>query len=202
MTVAVAMAALTGLISAAATRRLRPTARTFALPRAGRARPAAVDYAAMLDGIARQVRSGVSLTGAVISETGGQPALGALLDFVISGRSAMSVEAADADVALTLQALSAAARLGGPVAVTLDAAAAVLRERAAGRAERLAHSAQARLSARVLTVVPLGFAAWSAFGSQRTREVYIGTVAGGACALLGLALNLTGWRWMKRMVAR
>jgi Flp pilus assembly protein TadB len=66
----------------------------------------------------------------------------------------------------------------------------------------LAHSAQARLSARVLTVVPLGFAAWSAFGSQRTREVYVGTLAGGACALLGLLLNLTGWRWMKRIVAR
>jgi Flp pilus assembly protein TadB len=156
----------------------------------------------MLDGIARQVRSGVSLTGAVIAETEGRPELGSLLDPVIGGRQVMSAAPTDADLALTLQALSAVARLGGPVAVTLDAAASVLRERTAGRAERMAHSAQARLSARVLTVVPLGFAAWSALSNHRTREVYLGSLAGGACATLGLVLNLTGWRWMKRIVAR
>jgi Flp pilus assembly protein TadB len=202
MTAALAMAALAGLAVAAATRRLRPTTRTFAAPSARQARPVSVDYAVVLDGIARQVRSGVSLTGAVIAETSGLPAANPLVGSVTISGAATADSPADADLALTLQALSAAARLGGAVAVTLDAAAAVLRDRAAGRAERVAHSAQARLSARVLTIVPLGFAAWSAFGSQRTREVYIDTLAGSACALLGLLLNLTGWLWMKRIVAR
>jgi Flp pilus assembly protein TadB len=104
------------------------------------------------------------------------------------------------DVALAAQALSACAHLGGPVAATLDEAATVLRERAAARAERVAHSSQTRLSARVLTVVPLGFALWSAIVSQRTRDVYLSSGAGTMCAACGLALNLIGWRWMKRTI--
>jgi Flp pilus assembly protein TadB len=105
-----------------------------------------------------------------------------------------------ADLALTVQALSATAHLGGPVAATLDEAAAVLRERAAARAERRAHGSQARLSARVLTIVPLVFAVWSAVASQRTRDIYLSSVAGGICASCGLALNLAGWQWMKRTI--
>jgi Flp pilus assembly protein TadB len=114
---------------------------------------------------------------------------------------ALSVPVAHhSDLALTVQALSATAHLGGPIAATLDDAAAVLRERAAARAERRAHGSQARLSARVLTIVPFGFAVWSAAVSQRTRDVYISTAAGGVCAVCGLALNLVGWRWMKRII--
>ena len=103
-------------------------------------------------------------------------------------------------VALTVQALAATAHLGGPIAATLDEAAAVLRERAAAHAERQAHGAQSRLSARVLTVVPVGFALWSAVASQRTRDVYVATTAGGICALCGIALNLAGWLWMRRII--
>jgi Flp pilus assembly protein TadB len=111
-----------------------------------------------------------------------------------------AVDTDHGDLALTVQALSAAAHLGGPVAATLDEAAAVLRERAAARAGRRAHGSQARISARVLTVVPMGFAVWSAAASQRTRDVYISSAAGGVCAICGLALNLVGWRWMRRII--
>jgi Flp pilus assembly protein TadB len=106
----------------------------------------------------------------------------------------------DPDLAVTVQALSATAHLGGPIAATLDEAAAVVRERAAARAERQAHGSQARLSARVLTVVPVVFAAWSAIANQRTRDVYISTAAGGVSAAVGLTLNVAGWRWMKRII--
>jgi Flp pilus assembly protein TadB len=102
---------------------------------------------------------------------------------------------------LTTQALSACAHLGGPVAATLDEAAAVLRERSAARAERIAQGSQARLSARVLTIVPIGFALWSALTSQRTRDIYLASAGGAVCAGCGLALNLIGWRWMKRAIA-
>ncbi len=76
----------------------------------------------------------------------------------------------------------------------------MLRERAAARAERWAHGAQARLSARVLTIVPLGFAGWSAVAGERTRAVYLSSVAGATCALLGLILNVAGWLWMKKII--
>jgi Flp pilus assembly protein TadB len=166
------------------------------------------DYAALLDAIARRVRSGSSLTSAVIDETDGNTPLGAVADRLADGGSLATALAEivprDADrqpdLALTVQALSATAHLGGPVAATLDEAAAVLRERAAARAERRAHGSQARLSARVLTIVPLVFAAWSAVASQRTRDIYLSSVAGGICASCGLALNLAGWQWMKRTI--
>ena len=139
-----------------------------------------------------------------MDEIDGDTTLGVVTDQLAGGSSLITalgqVIPRDADIALTVQALSATAHLGGPVAATLDEAAAVLRERSSARAERRAHGSQARLSARVLTVVPLVFAAWSAAGSQRTRDIYLSSIAGGICALFGLALNVIGWQWMKRTI--
>ncbi len=77
-----------------------------------------------------------------------------------------------------------------------------LRKPAAARSERRAHGAQARLSARVLTIVPLLFAAWSAVASRRTRDIYLTSFAGGICAVSGLVLNMLGWQWMKRTIGQ
>ena len=96
-------------------------------------------------------------------------------------------------------ALAVAGRAGGPAAAALDRAAAVLRERRSWRAERRAQAAQARLGATVLTVVPLGFAAWSAAGSERVRDVYAASPVALALAALGLCLNAAGWWWMRRI---
>ena len=201
--IAALVAVLVALIGARAGSRLRSSSRRpNARPRRSPAH--SPDYAALLDGIARQVRSGASLTSAAIDEIGDSSPMRAVLDRLDIGDSMTdalkAVDTDHGDLALTVQALSAAAHLGGPIAATLDEAAAVLRERAAARAERRAHGSQARLSARVLTVVPLGFAVWSATASQRTRDVYISTAAGGVCAICGLALNLVGWRWMRRII--
>lgn len=197
---------LTLLIAAPAVRRLRPALRSLR-PDAGRLRRShrpATDPASLLDAIARQVRSGSSLAGAIVEETRDASPFDGVTERLASGSSLTEALATigphDPDLALTLQALSATAHLGGPVAATLDEAAAVLRERAAARAERRAHGSQARLSARVMTIVPLGFAGWSAFASPRTRDVYLSSVTGGICALCGLTLNLVGWRWMKKII--
>ena len=207
MTTALLIGVLVAMIAARAGSGLRsrprtPSARPTQQPR--RSRSHSPDYASLLDGIARRVRSGSSLTSAVIDEIDGSSPLQVVLDRLDTGDSlahALSgVEADDGDFALTVQALSATAHLGGPIAATLDEAAAVLRERAAALAERRAHGSQARLSARVLTIVPLGFAVWSAAVSQHTRDIYISTAAGGVCAICGLALNLLGWRWMRRTI--
>ncbi|MCU1504337.1 MAG: hypothetical protein JWM12_3691, partial [Ilumatobacteraceae bacterium] len=107
-----------------------------------------------------------------------------------------------ADVALALQALGCAAALGGPAAATLDSAGSVLRERAAVAADLQAQSAQARLSARVLTIVPVAFAMWSLAGSARTRQAYLGSALGATCVAAGAALNTIGWWWMRHIVGR
>src|SRR3954471_1332097 len=203
---AVCAALLSALILARATRRTRVTPR-ISQPRGrpGRRRRRVernYDYAPMLTAIARQVRSGASLTAALIDETDPSTPFGATVERLRDGASLTealtAVESHDAAVALTAQSISACAHLGGPVAATLDEAAAVLRERTSARAERIAHGSQARLSARVLTIVPLGFALWSAIASERTREVYLSSSAGAVCAACALALNLVGWKWMKR----
>ena len=206
MTPAVLAAALAILVSAQASRRFRSMPRTVH-PRGCRTVPSArpaPDLAALLDAIARQVRSGSSLTTAVCDEIDSSSALREVGNRVAGGGSLIEALAAvtpgDADVSLTIHTLSATAHLGGPIAATLDEAAAVLRERTAARAERRAQGSQARLSGRVLTIVPLGFAAWSAVASERTRDVYTTTIAGGVCVVCGLALNLAGWRWMKRII--
>ncbi|MEP7201089.1 MAG: type II secretion system F family protein [Ilumatobacteraceae bacterium] len=207
MTTALLAAVLVVLIAARSGRRLLPDSRR-PTPRqvARRSRVAIADYPRLLDAISRQVRSGSSLSSAAIDEIDRSSAIGAVADRLAAGDSLSvaltAVHPEEADLALTVQALAATAHLGGPVAATLDEAAAVLRERAAARAERRAHGAQARISARVLTVVPLGFAAWSAVFSQRTRDVYLSTAAGAICAACGVGLNLVGWRWMRRTVGR
>jgi tight adherence protein B len=107
----------------------------------------------------------------------------------------------DADEAVVAQALCAAILLGGSTAAVVQAGANLLRERAAVRAEAAAHSAQARLSARVLTCVPLAFAAWSAVASATFRRALL-TPVGTLSVVLGVLTNTFGWWWMRRIVDR
>jgi tight adherence protein B len=204
MTTALLAALLVTLIAARSAGHLLHGSRAVRPRPRGRRQTTSPDYPGLLDAIARQVRSGASLAAAAVEEIDTASPLGEVVDRLSDGGSLADALAAivpnDTDLALTVQALSATADLGGQIAATLDQAAAVLRERAAARAERRAHGAQARLSARVLTIVPLGFAGWSALTSRQTREVYTSSAAGAMCAVCGLALNLAGWRWMKRIV--
>lgn len=205
MITALLAGSLIAFIAAPAARWLRPVSRPLRREaRLAHRRVESTDYASLLDAIARQVRSGSTLVGALVDLVDGFPMFAVIPQRLNAGDSLAqalaSIEPGEPDAALTLQALSATSHLGGPIAATLDEAAAVLRGRTAARAERWAHGAQARLSARVLTIVPLGFAGWSALSSQRTRSVYLSSFAGGVCALLGLFLNLIGWRWMKKIV--
>ena len=104
-----------------------------------------------------------------------------------------------ARLAVALGVLSAA--LGGPVALTLQHGSLVLRDRHAARAEALAHSAQARLSATVLTVLPIAFTVVAFATSDSFRGAAVSQVGTVAIAL-GLGLNLAGRWWMARLVRR
>jgi Flp pilus assembly protein TadB len=163
-------------------------------------RPAdSLQWAVFLDAVASGVRSGLSLTaavGAATSRTGVSP----------PGSSHPAVEGrrlrrSAADEAVVQQALQVAAELGGAVASGLHHAANLLRERHAARAEARANAAQARLSAAVLTLVPVGFAALGALTSASYRSA-LGGSTGVALAAAGAVLNLTGWWWMRRTIDR
>ena len=134
-------------------------------------------------------------------------ALSPLFDHTLAGlqRGATFAEAlqhqpADSSaVALVVHVLGLCARVGGHVSEPLDRAAATLRERHAAAQERVAQSAQARLSVRVLTLVPVAFASWTLLTSADVQR-FVFTPVGLACVAVGLVLNLAGWRLMQRMI--
>ncbi len=211
------MSVLVGLAVLLVAWRLRPTAarllvvgggaRADAPRRRGKRRdPSAGEWAALLDRMSAEVRIGASLSTAFAQAMAGGAVVGRVVRPGIAVASLAEPEKASAtgavpdDEVLTAHAIGTAHALGGPVAATLDATAAQLRERVALRAEAQVHSAQARLSARVLTAVPVVFCLWNVATSGPVRQVWLGPV-GTACALLGGGLNLVGWWWMRRIVA-
>lgn len=94
--------------------------------------------------------------------------------------------------------LAAIASLGGAAAAPLDRFAVTMRQRASDDLERAAHSAQAKMSAKVLTSVPLAVLALLVLTDADVREVITST-AGGSTVALGLALNTLGALWMRRI---
>jgi len=151
------------------------------------------EWAAFLDTTSSEVRSGSSLVAALAHSRTRHPTL-ATRAIALAGHTDP-----DPDLAVVAQSLAAALELGGPIAATLHHGAALLREREAQRAEARAHSAQARLSAKVLTAVPLLFAAWSATTSATFRQAVV-SPTGLVAASAGLASNTIGWWWMRRIV--
>jgi tight adherence protein B len=151
-----------------------------------------------LEVAAREVRTGSSV-GVAVAE-----AMKRAGDDADDLRKALAAEATDvrADVALAAQAARRASSVGQHPAAVFDRAAATLRERAACRDEQRAHTAQARLSARVLTIVPVAFAAFTVTTNPSVRQVYLGSPVGALVVVAGAALNVIGWWWMRRIVER
>ncbi len=97
--------------------------------------------------------------------------------------------------------LRTCALIGGPAASAVGRVATTLRARDAERAERRAASAQARLSARVLTFVPFAVLALLGATDQAVRTALV-SPAGMLCLVAGGGLNLSGWWWMRRLIGR
>ncbi len=95
--------------------------------------------------------------------------------------------------------LGAASMTGGTVAAPLERMGAAMRQRTAAEAERRAHSAQAQLSARVLTALPLGMLALLWCIDADVRSV-LASPSGAAVVIVGVTLNLLGAWWMHRIV--
>jgi Flp pilus assembly protein TadB len=165
----------------------------------------------LLDAVARDVRAGASLTGAVEAalRSGCPPALDVTARELARGAPlqralAQALAAPDAqlgpDAATAIQVLLTCAEVGGPAAEPIGRAASVLRERAASRADRVAHAAQALLSARILTTVPVLYATWAGARDPRLRDVYLHSRPAQLSVLAGVALGAVGWRWMRRTI--
>lgn len=190
--------------------------RRFALGRRPPERgPSDVDVANWCDDMARALRSGSSITTALADSGVDHPAVASLIGPVIvqlgRGRSlveALHVGAGGGGAAqgataggLALTVTRTCAELGGPAARPLERLAATLRARDALRQEQMAHSAQAQMSARVMTLVPVGMLALLASTDPQVRAA-VGSPAGLAAVTVGAGLNLAGWWWMQHIIGR
>jgi len=166
-----------------------------------------------LEAVARSLRSGASLRQAVEeagrAATGGGRALASELSRAAAeaGQGASLVAALEAiaarrplaGVRLGVAALCLGAETGGAQARAVDGVAATVRERLAVAAELQALSSQARISALVIGLAPVGFGAFAAATDPRTAQFMFHTPAGLALLVAGLLLDAVGWFWMQRL---
>ncbi len=168
-------------------------------------RPAAA-LANLLDSVARTCSSGQTLAAAFSAaqaSSADQPLFERTVEALELGATfdeALACEQADdPDTALAVHVLRLCVIQGGKVSESIDRAAATLRERDSTAQERIAQSAQARISAQLLTAVPIAFAIWTLSTTASMRQ-FVATPPGFICISLGIAFNVVGWTLMKRAI--
>jgi tight adherence protein B len=187
-----------------------PTSRRWRLASIGRRLPPLdeLEVAVWCERVGGAMRAGRSLSAAVLDADAAVPdgrlPFPEVAHAVRRGRSiGEAFRGANADpstpVGLAAPVLATCAELGGPSAGPLEAVADVLTARADERAERRTASAQARLSARVLSIVPFAVAVLLAVTEPSVRAA-LTTPAGMALVTIGLVMNAAGWLWMSAMV--
>lgn len=169
-----------------------------------------VELASVCDSIARALRSGrgaaESLIEAVDRLDSPPPSLLAVRSRLAAGEPLAGVLSAarttartDSDELLFLDLLSASTVGTSLVAGGIEHAATTLRDLAAVRSDLDVASAQARLSARVLTLLPLAVVAGGLLTSHSFRASL--TSRGVLVPLvIGLVLTRVGWLWIVRML--
>jgi Flp pilus assembly protein TadB len=183
-------------------------ARTLAAFRRRDRWPQPRDVAAWCNDLARELRSGSTLRHTLMTVGPDDDATRertASLRLAVErsrpiGAAVAGVRHPGPHLGLALAVIVAAADVGGSAAEPLDRVAGALRQRAADHDERGIHAAQARLSAHVMTAVPLLMLAFLTVFDDDVRAVLTRPV-GVACVGIGLALNAVGWFWMRRVVA-
>lgn len=106
---------------------------------------------------------------------------------------------ADCGAALVADALALADATGGSRVSALGGVRSTLREAEGLTAEIRALAAQTRLSATVLTVLPVGFAVLVAAADARIASFLLTSPAGWFCMVGGGALDGFGAWWMQRL---
>ncbi|HTJ75729.1 MAG TPA: type II secretion system F family protein [Acidimicrobiales bacterium] len=165
-----------------------------------------------LEAVARSLRSGASLRQAIEeagAAPGGSPQLAAELAragaearqgaSLVAALEGIAARRPLAGVRLGVAALCLGAETGGAQARAVDGVAATVRERLAVGAELRALASQARISALVIGLAPVGFGAFAAATDPRTSQFLLHTPAGLILLTVGLTLDGLGWLWMQRL---
>ena len=172
------------------------------------------DMANLLDAIGREMRLGSSLVAGFIRVHADYPTLAkyfesiarscergtTLTEAIRASEITVVGETVPACIVFGSRSLWAAAA-GTGSAMALERAATTLRERSAIGFERHAQSAQARLSIQIMTWMPIAFLTWMMLTNIGARWFLLMTPQGWMILALGLGANLTGRKWMHRLLA-
>jgi tight adherence protein B len=199
-----------GIVAGAAIGGVAP----FVRERRRNARAAARTQEQLLDAvaaIASSVRSGRSLAqsiafagaevgpplGTMLADGADRVALGVPLDEVL-GTLAATIGGPDAR--LVTGVLRLHRRSGGAIAGSLDDLVRTLRARRDGARELRSLTAQARLSAVILGLLPLGFFLFLSVVARRDVESAYRTTAGATAIAIGLVLQAAAFVWIRRLL--
>jgi tight adherence protein B len=165
---------------------------------------------AVLDDIARSLRSGASVSQAIIAAAArpgpGSRQLAGAVEVIERGATTADALARwlhdwpDPGVRLAVAALTLSLTSGGGPARAVEQVAATVRERLALDAEVRALAAPARTSAIVLLVAPLAFMLLAVTVDRRVGAFLFATPGGWMCLALAAGLDLGGAAWSRRLV--
>lgn len=113
---------------------------------------------------------------------------------------AWATEISGADARLAAGVLRLHRRTGGALAGTLEELASTLRARRSASRELRSLTAQARLSANILGLLPIGFFAFLSVVARDDMVAAIATPAGALAILLGLVLQAAAYVWIRRLL--
>jgi tight adherence protein B len=174
---------------------------------ATRTPPAVTDF---LDAIARDVRSGFSLASSFVQCSDqqsddnhwSQPVAQQCLRGVVLADALVecALPTWTPEIRFASRTLAVASAGGAGVAPALEHSASVLREQQGLTLDRDVQAAQAHLSTKVLTWLPIAVFAWIAITNPVARGFLLGTPVGMCCVATGITLNVSGRKWMSHVV--
>lgn len=103
-------------------------------------------------------------------------------------------------VRLAAAAILVGSETGAAPARAVEGVAATLRDRAALEREAAAHATQARASAAVLVLAPVGFALFAVAADPKVGDFLFRSPLGWVCLALGAGFDALGAWWMARIV--
>ena len=170
--------------------------------------PAITDF---LDAIARDVRSGFSLASSFVqcsdqqldNNHWSQPVAQQCLRGVVLADALVecALPTWTPEIRFASRTLAVASAGGAGVAPALEHSASVLREQQGLKLDRDVQAAQAQLSTKVRTWLPIAVFAWIAITDPIARSFLLSTPTGMCCVATGITLNVAGRKWMSRVVS-
>jgi tight adherence protein B len=188
----------------------KATATTTTSPTTSAMRAPPLATTDFLDAIARDVRSGFSLASSFVQCSDqqtddnhwSQPVAQQCLRGVVLADALVecALPTWTPEIRFASRALAVASAGGAGVAPALEHSASVLREQQGLMLDRDVQAAQAQLSTKVLTWLPIAVFAWIAITDPVARMFLLSTPVGMCCVATGITLNVSGRKWMSHVV--